>query len=146
MKQEILQHVIDEQEKVIANLQEAEARDEELADYETDTSVDIDDKSQQDQSTDMANFYEEEMEDNSDTIATLKQNLDYSTDKVELGALVETSVGYFFIGTAFPPTNYKGKQVMGVSLDSPVYDENKNKKAGEELTARSRKVVIDKIY
>lgn len=146
MKQELIQHLISEQEEIISQMQAAEDRADDNADVINDTSVDMEDKSQQDQSTDMANFYDDQQEDNADAIATLKQNLNYSTDKFELGALVETKETYYFVGASIPKTEYNGKTVLGISENSPVYDENTNHKAKDGLVIAGKNIPIVKIY
>jgi anion-transporting ArsA/GET3 family ATPase len=78
---------------------------------------------------------------------TLLQAINYkkSFSCVEPGALVETSIGNFFISLSADEIEIDGVEYCPVSLESPIGEAIKNARAGESVSFRGKKVRIEHI-
>ncbi|MBN1757899.1 MAG: hypothetical protein JW863_06260 [Chitinispirillaceae bacterium] len=79
---------------------------------------------------------------------TMLQSLEYRKNftRVEPGALVETSVGTFFISMSADELEIDGIEYCPVSMASPIGMAISNKKAGERVTFRDKKIEIENIW
>ena len=69
-----------------------------------------------------------------------------ASDELQEGAIVETEEVFYFIGFTFAPIASKAKNILGVSLDAPVFQENEGKKKGDDLILGNTKQKILNIY
>lgn len=142
---EIINKIIEEQNKIIDNLQNSADEYRNGADLdETDTS-DPDDLSRQTESKDMQLRVE-------NLLAKEKNDLDFllsekgeSHTEAELGALIETDENYFFMSVAIPAFTFKGKEVYCVSPEAPLFAELKDKKVGDTFKLGDKTQTIKKI-
>ena len=58
--------------------------------------------------------------------------------KVAFGALVETSMGEFFVGVGVGIVNFEGKNIMAISPQSPIGQVITGKAAGESFDFRGK--------
>ncbi|MCB0687475.1 MAG: hypothetical protein KDC53_13160 [Saprospiraceae bacterium] len=142
MKKELFKQLISEQQAAIAELNQAQNRSSNDADLEEGATMDPDDQSHQNQSTDLATFYGEMKTDNKAIIHELERAMDKKLEDVAYGAIVETEKIYFIIGIAVPNTTYQGKKVVGVSAHSPVFRDNENRTAKEKFILNERLLKI----
>lgn len=138
IKQELFNQLISEQEEIIAQLDKAQARRTNDADLEEGATVDPDDQSHQSQSNDMATFYGGMKDDNKSIVLELKETISVAKEKVEHGAVVETEDIIFVIGISIPTTTFKGKKVLGVSAQSPVFMQNEHRNAAEQFVLKNK--------
>lgn len=74
-------------------------------------------------------------------------NIDFGPKtKVECGAVVETGAFAFFIGLATTPFHHEGRQVIGISKESPFYTVLLAKKVGDSFDYCGHHYDIDAIY
>lgn len=77
----------------------------------------------------------------------LLNNIDFGPKtKAECGAVVETGAFTFFIGLATTPFHFQGRQVVGISKESPFYTVLLSKKVGDSFDYCGNHYSIDAIY
>lgn len=74
-------------------------------------------------------------------------NIDVSkkTDKVELGSLVKTNKGIYFISIGLGKMELNGKIYFCISVDAPIGKVLLNKKVGETIVFNGNTIEIEKI-
>ena len=75
----------------------------------------------------------------------LKINLNKTFKKAEIGSLVFTSAGNYFIFAAMGKIDIEDKPVYCISLNSPIGMKLFNKKAGEKINFQNREILITDI-
>jgi hypothetical protein len=66
--------------------------------------------------------------------------------QAEAGALLETDRGWFFLGIPLAAIDVNGKELLGVSVESPAYATIKGMKAGDAFMLGKNEFVIQGIY
>lgn len=78
------------------------------------------------------------------------QNLARATpvlqSKVGIGAVVLTNMQNFFVGASIPNFEVEGRAYVGISPDTPIYEELRDKKAGEEVRFQDRTYQIQEVF
>ena len=79
---------------------------------------------------------------------TMLQSLEYKKTFtcVEPGALVETTVGFFFISMSADEIEIDGVEYCPVSISSPIGMAISNKKAGERVAFREKTIQIENVW
>lgn len=72
-------------------------------------------------------------------------HLDASTESVQLGNLVTTNRGVFFIAISIGEVTLKGKPYLVISAASPIGQKLIGLKAGDSMTFRNQRYTIEKI-
>ena len=54
--------------------------------------------------------------------------------QAEAGALLETDKGWFFLGLPLASISVDGKELLGISTESPAFASIRGKKAGDSFT------------
>ena len=67
-------------------------------------------------------------------------------NKINVGSLVQTSIGYFFIATALPQITLDGATVFGVSPQAPIGVQFMGKKAGDCIQVNAITYKIDSVF
>lgn len=67
---------------------------------------------------------------------------DASHETAETGALVETDTYIFFLGIPFPKTQFEGKELLGVSTETPAFVAIRGKSKGESFQLGNEEHVI----
>jgi len=67
-------------------------------------------------------------------------------DKVEKGALVETSANVLYVSVPIGKFSCQGLNIFGISIDAPIYQAMKGYREGQELTFNNRILKIKKVY
>lgn len=141
-KQQIIQTVEDNLDNAIKSFKSSIQELDGTADVDENETLSLDDFSQQDESTEMKHHLQAQLE----KAITEKNNLerikDIKCSEVTNGAMVETAKHYFLIGISSHGQNLKGKEVVGISLDAPVYPEWKGKKTGDQVKLGSEEITI----
>jgi transcription elongation GreA/GreB family factor len=73
-------------------------------------------------------------------------NLNKPTSIIQLGSIVQTDYGHFFLAAALGNIDFKGIKYFAISPVSPVGKELLNKKAGERVIVNDRSFQIMKVY
>jgi hypothetical protein len=59
---------------------------------------------------------------------------------------VETDHETFFVSVSIEKFDAGGRELIGISLDSPIYQQMQNKNVGDAFTYTNRKYRIEDIY
>lgn len=65
---------------------------------------------------------------------------------VELGAVVETDLGIFYLATSVGELNFKGQSVVSISLDAPIAIAMLGKRKGDKFEMRGKSLSIKNIW
>lgn len=116
------------------------------SDLDRDDVIDDDDQSQHVASSELSEGYEQNLRDHEHQIELLK-NIDFSpADLVQVGSVLETPNRYIFIGLAFPQINYKGKIMIGISVNAPFYKSVAGKRPGDLCEFNGQEFQILNVY
>lgn len=130
---EIIERIIEEQKKIIDNLQESVNRYKSASDMDEDDTSDPDDYARQTEAKDMQLRFEKMLNEASHNLSLLEGEKEMSHTEIENGSLVETDKNYLYIGISVPVFNVEDKEVISFSGDAPVFKEIKGKKAGDQV-------------
>jgi len=132
LKEQIRNRIIENEKNELNGLREMHRTHTESADLDEDSSLELDDFAQQDQSRESARSLEAR-------INSAKQALDSFVNlsflpksQVEPGALVLTDSLNFYIGISASLFEYEGRKFIGLNTDAPIYAALEGKKAGDE--------------
>ncbi len=146
MKKDIIQKIIDEQQAqldaLISRIQTLDLS----KDLDEDDTIDLDDYSHQDESSEMSSYLNDERIMLHNNITQLKLARDRKNNSVLPGALVETDKYYFLIGPNFNEVEENGKEVIPVSTFTKVYQQNKDKKVGDAFELKDESYTIKSIH
>jgi hypothetical protein len=132
-REEILSRILDEQNKVIENLQNSVKLYKKESDMDEDDTSDPDDYARQTEAKDMQLRFEKMLNKEKADLTFVLGEKDRTYTEAEHGALVETDKNYFFLGVALPAFKYNGKEVFCISPEAPIYPRIKGKKTGDSL-------------
>ena len=133
-KTEILNRILEEQQKVINNLQTSIDRYKSASSRDNDNSIDPEDYSHQDEAKDMKIRLEEILKKEQRDKEIVESCLTIENKMIERGALAETESFYIFIGMSVPIFSINGKQVLTISEMAPIYSSLKDKTKGDKIT------------
>lgn len=102
-------------------------------DLDENALVEIDDISQKDQSTDIADDLQPQAAVLSHTINMVTGYQTISRNDCGPGALVETDEMYLLIGVSLPPLRINNKKTVGIPEDAKIYPSLKGKKKGDQI-------------
>ena len=117
-----------------------------MADLEEGDTLDPEDYSKQNESNEMVHLLRNQLQKTLLEIDKLAR-IDFSKkDKVGTGALVKTEKFMFFIGVAISPFTFEENQIVGVSIEAPIYHSIRDKKVGDTFQFAGKKDKIIAIY
>ena len=143
---EILQRIIEEQNKVIQNLQESVDRYKSASDLDEDDTADPDDYARQTQAKDMQLRYEKMLVKEKNDLNFVLSEKETSHTEIETGSVVETENHYFFIGVALPAFKMESKEVFCISPEAPIFGKLRGKKTGDTIEMGSNTFKITSIF
>lgn len=132
-RDEILAKIIEEQNRVIANLKESVERYKTASDLDEDDTSDPDDLARQTEAKDMQLRFEKMLAKEVNDLAFVQGEKDKTYTEIEQGALVETDKNYFFLAVSLPKFEVNGKEVFCISPDAPIFAKLKGKKVGDRV-------------
>ncbi len=141
-REEILSRILDEQYKVIANLQNSVNLYKKESDKDEDDTSDPDDYARQTEAKDMQLRFEKMLSKEKSDLNFVLGEKDKGYTVAEHGALIETDKNYFFLGVALPAFKYNDKEVYCISPEAPVYAKIRGKKEGDSLQLGDRTLEI----
>ena len=133
-KTEILNRILEEQQKAINNLQTSIDRYKSASSRDNDNSIDPEDYSHQDEAKDMKMRLEEILKKEQRDKEIVESCLTIENKMIERGALAETESFYIFIGMSVPIFSINGKQVLTISEMAPIYSSLKDKTKGDKIS------------
>ena len=146
MRNEILDTIIEAQMQLVANLKKSLETYESTTDLDEQSTIDLDDQSHQADLHDIKIEMTQKLQMEEDDLKQIRTLRHREADEVQEGAVVETDMAYFFFGFAFAPVEFKGKKVLGVSLEAPAFAQNEGKKKGDTMQLGDKKEKITAIY
>lgn len=142
MKEEIIQKLIEEQEKVIADLNKTIEDRNAAADIDEETTRDADDFAQQEVNKDFVRRFQEQITIGHEDLATLKSYKFRKNDTFSKGALIEVKEFYILVGAAVHNVEHNKKKVVCMSMEAPAYGLNEGKKAGDKMKMGNKETKI----
>ncbi len=143
---ELLQRIIEEQNKVIQNLKESVERYKSASDLDEDDTADPDDYARQTQAKDMQLRYEKMLIKEKNDLTFVLSEKDTSHTEIEPGSIVETENHYFFIGVALPAFKVEDKEVFCVSPEAPIFGKLRGKKIGDLIEMGNNNFKITAVF
>lgn len=139
---EILTQIIEEQKKVIANINHSVERYAHASDIDEDSTIETEDLSRQAEFKDMQLRYETILKEAQRNLAFLHDEMDSTHSIIENGSIVETENAYIFIGISVPKFKTIEKDIVAVSASAPVYRQMINKKQNDHFEFGNQKYTI----
>lgn len=141
-RKEIINKIIDEQKRIVANLQVSVDRYETASDLDEDSTIDPDDLSQQTQSRDMLLRFTQLLDKAKKDLDFLINETETQHDVIEGGSVIETDKAYIFVGISVPKFSAGEKDVYAISVEAPVYANIRGKNVGDEIEFNQQKMKI----
>lgn len=108
--------------------------------------IDEEDFSHQFESNEIEQLVKSQLNKEEDSLRLLK-SLDFGNKSVcSPGVVINTTDFNFIIGVPTVPFEFEGKQYVGISVNSPIYQVLKNAEIGEEFNFRGNNYTIESIY
>ncbi len=142
----ILSKIIDEYQKVVANLKSSVDRYKHESDMDEDNTLDPDDYARQNEAKDMQLRFEKMLKEAKKNLKFIEDSKAESKQNIEAGTLIETNENYLFIGVSVPVFKIESKEVLSFSEDAPVFKTVKNKKIGDIFDIGKNKFEIINIF
>lgn len=134
IKSRIKQKLIEIQEQIINDLKERVNAHYELVDLDDNDTLDPEDYSHQNESSDMEQLLSQQLEKAKQDLAKIN-SIDFSNKtKIELGSVVQTNHFSFIIGVSTLPFQIENKNFIGISTNAPIYSAMIGKKENETFT------------
>ena len=147
MNKELLkQRLVQQQNSTISDISEKISTTHSMVDIDETDTVDPEDLSHQSEEAEAEHLFKLQLH-KAKIDLNLIESLDFSTkQKVEPGAFVQTEKFNFVVACATTPFDYDGKHIIGISTDSPIYKEMKDKEAGSSFSISGNNYTILEIH
>ncbi len=145
-RQDILDKIQLSLEHNLAELNQA------LNDYESASNIDEgdtldpEDFSQQSEFKEMQMRMQVQLDQVNGQLSRLQELGTKKTNTVEAGAIVETSHHLIFVGVAFPAIHVGGKELLGITTESPIYASLRGKTEGDSISLGKEEYIITAIH
>ena len=107
--------------------------------------IEADEQSQAEFASDLSEAFDQPVHAHADKIARLRR-IDFGPkDRVEEGAIVEIMGRHFVIAVATDRFDCDGAELMGVSVQAPLFRAIEGKAAGEACTFNGRRFTVDRV-
>lgn len=145
LKEQIRNRIIENEKNELNGLREMHRTHTESADLDEDSSLELDDFAQQDQSRESARSLESRINSAKQALDSFV-NISFSPkSQVEPGALVLTDSLNFYIGISASQFEHEDRKFIGIQTDAPIYAALEGKKSGDELDFNEKKYKILKV-
>ncbi len=145
-RKDIIKKIIEEQKRVIENLESSVERYRTASDLDEESTHDPEDFSRQTEAKDMQLRYEKMLRNAEIEMGFLENETELSHETTEKGSIIETEKNFYFVGISVPLIKLKEKQIISFSEDAPIFQNMKGKKTGDEVKIGNSKEVISAIY
>ena len=145
-REEILEKILEEQRRVIENLQNSVNLYKKESDMDEDDTSDPDDYARQTEAKDMQLRFEKMLAKEKNDLNFVLGEKEKNYTEAEMGAVVETEKHYFFLGVALPAFKFNGKDIYCVSPEAPIFPKFRGKKVGDLLELGTNHFGIQDIY
>lgn len=130
---DILNTIIDGQQKQIDNLKYSVERYTTASDLEEDETIDPDDLSQQVQAKEMQLRFEQLLNKAKEEMAFLQSELAMTHTKIEKGSLVDLGSLIIFVGISVAKFDVESSSIIGLSMQAPAYKNLQDKNIGDKV-------------
>lgn len=142
-KKEIINAIIEEQNKVVLDLEKSIEMYKSTSDIDEDDTLDPEDYSHQNEAQEMQFRHEERLKGEKDKLSYLESHkYRDATEKVETGSLVETEAQYIFIGFSMHPFGVNGKDMLCISEKAPITKAILGKEKGDSINIGDKSYTI----
>ena len=145
-KQEILAQMAAQLEANMHELTESLESYEEASNRDEGDTIDPDDVSKQAEYKEMQRRMQIQYDQVKSSLIRLRDLAVKDHSQAEAGALLETDRGWFFLGIPLAAIDINGKELLGISAESPAYATIKGMKAGDAFTLGKNEYKIKNIY
>ena len=132
-KKKLLDKIIEEQEKIIENMEVNVERFRKASDLDEDSTLDSQDFSNQAQAKEMQLRFEQFLRSSQQDLDFLKNLPQEKTDKIERGSVIQTDTFYFFVGVSTANFKFDGKEVICFTEQAPIFKKIQQKNAGDSF-------------
>ena len=141
-KIKILEQIVKEQSKTLANLTASIQKYKSASDMDEDDTLDPEDYSHQGEAREMKMRMEQLLLKESKNLELIEKCLSIENEEVAFGALLDLDSKYIFVGVSIHPFSFEGKEVYSISTEAPIFQLIKGKKVNEliELGTNSYKI------
>lgn len=144
-RDEILNRIIEEQQRVINNLKESVERYKTASDLDEDDTSDPDDLARQTEAKDMQLRFEKMLQKEKNDMEYVLSEKQNSHTEIEQGSVVVTDKYYFFLGVALPVIKENNTEIYCISPDAPIYAKLRNQKIGDKISMGTAEIEIKEI-
>lgn len=102
----------------------------------------IDEISQATMAGDLAEAFDQPVQEHSEKLAVLEEMEFGPCDSVREGAVVQLEDRWFVISISTARFDFDGKTFMGISTAAPIYEDLEGSKAGDTVTFRDQKLKV----
>lgn len=141
-KKKLLDKIIEEQEKIIENLEVNVERFRKASDLDEDSTLDSQDFSNQAQAKEMQLRFEQFLRSSQQDLNFLQNLPEERTDKIERGSVIETDKFYFFVGVSTANFKFGGKEVICFTEQAPIFKKIQQKNAGDTFKMGEKELKI----
>lgn len=142
----IVTAIIEEQQKIIANLNQSVNRYKVASDLDEESTHDPEDFSHQTEAKDMQLRYEKMLREAELDLVSLEKEINTDHTEIEDGSIIETEDAIYFIGISVPAFELEKKEIISFSADAPIFEKMKDKKVGDKVEIGPNTAKIISIY
>lgn len=145
-KEQLKEELMALQTNIIRELQEKTEYSHSMVDIDEEDVRDPDDYSRQWESGELEQLMKVQLNKAKGSLTKL-ETIDFSNkNSVGEGAFIETDKLNFFIGLSTIPFNFEGKEIIGISEESPIYAMMAGKEKGDTFSYSGNTYTITNIY
>ena len=142
----ILNKIIQEQNKVIRSLQQSVDQYKAASDMDEESTHDSEDFTNQSIAKDMQLRFEKMMTEAVRNLNFLEKEKEITHTEIENGSLIETDKNYVFIGISVPVIKVEDKEVISFSVKAPIFEEIKGKNSGDIVKIGDNSFKIQSVH
>lgn len=144
-KIKILEQIVKEQSKTLANLTASIQKYKSASDMDEDDTLDPEDYSHQGEAREMKMRMEQLLLKESKNLELIEKCLSIENEEVAFGALLDLDSKYIFVGVSIHPFSFEGKEVYSISTEAPIFQLIKGKKVNELIELGTNSYIIKSI-
>ncbi|WP_396188339.1 hypothetical protein [Flavobacterium sp.] len=144
-KIKILEQIVKEQSKTLANLTASIQKYKSASDMDEDDTLDPEDYSHQGEAREMKMRMEQLLLKESKNLELIEKCMSIENEEVAFGALLDLDSKYLFVGVSIHPFSFEGKEVYSISTEAPIFQLIKGKKVNELIELGTNSYIIKSI-
>ncbi|MBC7557697.1 MAG: hypothetical protein H7195_12135 [Chryseobacterium sp.] len=141
-KQTLLNKIIEEQQKIIENLETNVERFRKASDLDEDSTLSPQDFSHQTEAKDMQLRFEKMLNSSQHDLNFLQNLSVKKLDGIEKGSVIETEKFYFFVGVSTANFKFAGKEMICFTEEAPIFKKIQHKNTGESFKMGNQDLTI----